>query len=210
MPTSRKRELARVLSGVDRFDHPRVDLEQYPTPPDLAAAIIHLADLRGDIDDQYVVDLGSGPGILAIGAAFRNPAQVVGIEIDPASIETARKNVESVTPPVTPEWILGDAMNPPLCPTTGATLLMNPPFGAQRGNIHADRQFLRAAIPLAAVTYSVHNAGSRSFIESFAADNGGEVTDAISMKMDLERQFSFHDLEETSIDTELYRIEWRS
>jgi putative methylase len=85
---------------------------------------------------------------------------------------------------------------------------MNPPFGAQHGNEHADRAFLATAAGLADVSYSIHNAGSREFVEAFAADNGGEVTHAFEATFDLDRQFDFHEADEKELRTEVYRIVW--
>ena len=204
-----KRRLERLLATVDRFEEPRLDLEQYPTPPTIAAHVVNLAALRGDLAGRTVVDFGSGPGILALGCAFCEPAHVVGIERDRTAIRIARGNERSLSPPVRPMWIWGDATVPPLC-TTDATVVMNPPFGAQAGHAHADRAFLSAANRIARVTYSMHNAGSRDFIHAFAADSGGTITDEVAVEMDLTHQFPFHTADRTSIDVELYRIEWRN
>ena len=87
--------------------------------------------------------------------------------------------------------------------------MMNPPFGAQQSMTHADRGFLAAAADIAAVSYSFHNAGSRAFVESFAADHGGTVTDAMAAEFDLAHQFSFHDAASVTVDAELFRITWR-
>ncbi len=105
------------------------------------------------------------------------------------------------------DWVRGDATRPPLC-LDGATVLMNPPFGAQDGNEHADRDFLAAAADLARVSYSVHNAGSREFVESFAADNGGEVTHAFAAEFDLPRQFAHHTDASRTLDAEVFRVVW--
>jgi len=75
--------LAQRLGVVAGFEDPQVGLEQYPTPPDLAAHLIHVADLQGDVEGQRVIDLGTGTGMLALGAALRGPASVVGIDVDP-------------------------------------------------------------------------------------------------------------------------------
>jgi len=88
-------------------------------------------------------------------------------------------------------------------------VVMNPPFGAQSGNEHADREFLATAAETAGVSYSLHNADSEAFVESFAADNGGEVTHAFAAQFDLPRQFEFHEDDRRSITAELFRIEWR-
>lgn len=202
------RGLEQILSRVAHFEHPSVELEQYPTPAHVAARLIHLADLRGDIQDRTVVDLGSGPGILAIGCAYRQPRRIVGVEIDARAMQIARANERRVDAPVPIDWLLADALAPPLCPTERTTVVMNPPFGAQRENVHADRGFLEAASRFATVSYSLHNEGSRAFIDAFVADRNGRVTDAVAVKMELDRQFPFHDEAQTEIDAELYRIVW--
>jgi putative methylase len=85
---------------------------------------------------------------------------------------------------------------------------MNPPFGAQAGNEHADREFLATASDVADVSYSIHNEGSREFVESFAADNGGEVTHAFAAEFELPRQFEFHEQAEHVVESEVFRIAW--
>ncbi|MFB6118409.1 METTL5 family protein [Halosegnis sp.] len=204
--TSRRR-LASELGVVAGFDDPRAPLEQYHTPPDLAAHIVHTADLNGDIEDATIVDLGCGTGMLALGAALRGPERVVGVELDPAPLATAGANERRVAARADVEWVRGDATRAPLC-VEDATVLMNPPFGAQDGNEHADRGFLATAADIAAVSYSVHNAGSREFVESFVADAGGEVTHAFAAEFDLPRQFDHHDDQTRRIDAEVFRVVW--
>ncbi len=204
---STRRRLAQELGVVAGFDDPRAPLEQYHTPPDLAAHIVHTADLHDDIEDQTVVDLGSGTGMLALGAALRAPSQVVGVELDPAPLTTARENEHRVAARASVEWVRADATDPPL-QATGVTVLMNPPFGAQAGNEHADREFLAAAASLSRVSYSVHNAGSRKFVQAFADDEEGDITHAFAAEFDLPRQYDHHTEAARTIDAEVFRIEW--
>lgn len=203
-----KRQLAKTLSNLAGFDHPRVDLEQYQTPGEIVAHLIHLADLQGDIAGRTVIDLGTGPGGFAIGAALRGAERVIGLERDRAALEIARTNAARVTGVTPIAWIRGDAMRAPLQRVPGATVIMNPPFGAQQGNRHADRAFLTAANALGRVSYSIHNAGSRSFIESFVPEAGGAVTDSYELTMPLPPQFDFHRDAEHEINAECYRIVW--
>lgn len=207
MPT--KSALAQQLGVVAGFDDPRADLEQYRTPPDLAAHLVHRADLQGDIQDRTVVDLGCGTGMLALGATLRGPETVVGVDIDPGALSTARENERKVGSTTSISWVRADATQAPLCPPEETTVVMNPPFGAQSGNEHADRRFLRTAAEISAVSYSLHNEGSRAFVDSFAADNGGDVSHAFAAEFDLPGQFEFHEEERRTIMAELYRIEWR-
>lgn len=201
-----KRALERRLDDLAPFADPAVELEQYPTPAPLAATLVHLADLQGDLD-RPVVDLGAGTGILALGASLRGAPQVLGIERDPAALVTARENEQTLDAPTPVDWLLADATRPPVR-LDAATVVMNPPFGAQRGHEHADRAFLAAAGELATVSYSVHNADSWEFVEAFSVDNGGTVTHAYRATIELDRQFPFHEADRSEHPVEVFRVEW--
>lgn len=205
---SSKSNLATQLGVVAGFEKPDAALEQYPTPPELAAHVIHVADLHGDIEGRTVVDLGAGTGMLGLGAAFRSPARVVGIEIDAGPITIARENERRVGTRAPIHWIRGDASRIPVRTTEPTTVVMNPPFGAQDGNRHADRGFLRTAAGLADVSYSIHNTGSQDFLEAFTADNDGTITHAFQAEFELDKQFDHQSADRTEIDTEVYRIDW--
>ena len=202
-----RRSLARSLEAVSDFTEPRVDLEQYLTPPEIAAHVCHTGALQGDLEGRTVVDLGTGTGMLAIGAQFAEPDRVVGVDRDPTVLAQARRNERRVLGREATEWLVADAARPPLC-LDNATVLSNPPFGAQRGNRHTDRAFLEATSRIAAVSYTFHNTGSRAFVESFATDRGGTVTHAFEARFELDRRFPFHTAETKSIDVEVFRIEW--
>lgn len=204
-----RRELGRLLESVSDFADPSPELEQYRTPPDLAAHVIEVAAMQSDLEDRIVVDLGSGTGMLALGAAFAGPETVIGIELDPDALVGARANERQIGPPLSVDWIRADARRPPI-QLEDATVLMNPPFGAQTGRRHADRKFLSAAAAIGAVSYSIHNEGSREFVEGFAADNRGTVTHAYRADFDLPRQFSFHQDDHRTLEAEVFRIEWDS
>jgi putative methylase len=207
---SSKSALAQQLAIVAGFENPRATLEQYRTPPELAAQLVHTADLNGDVEGRLVVDLGCGTGMLALGAALRGPRAVVGLDLDPAPLSTARQNERKVASATAIEWLRADATQAPLCPTDETTVLMNPPFGAQSGNEHADRRFLATAAAISDVSYSIHNEGSDEFVEAFAADNDGSVTHAFAAEFDLPRQFDHHDADSRTIQAEVFRIEWHS
>lgn len=206
---SSKRELAKRLRAIEGFDTPSPDLEQYRTPPEIAATLVHTAALQGDITDRTVVDLGCGTGMLALASSLTGSASVVGIDIDSQALETARENERrlGLTTPVS--WIRGDVRRSPLCVTDrDLTVLMNPPFGAQSGHEHADRAFLEVAGDIADVSYSIHNTGSNEFVESYVGDLGGAVTHAFEATFDLPRSFEFHTDESREIAVEVFRIEW--
>jgi putative methylase len=209
---STRRALARQLGTVAGFEHPESSLEQYHTPAEIAAHLIHLADLQGDIDGHTVIDFGTGTGMLALGAALRGADHVLGIDIDREPLETARRNARHVGAPAAIDWVQGDVTDGPVSnsqqPST--TVVMNPPFGAQDGNEGADRAFLETTRAIASVSYSLHNSGSQSFVEAYAEDNEGRITHAFEAELQLEQQFDFHEQETVTIDAECFRIEWTS
>ena len=205
-----KRELEGQLAVVAGFEDPQAALEQYPTPPALAAHVIHLADLHDDIEGRTVLDLGTGTGMLTLGAALRGPARVVAVELDGGPLSTAVENRRRVATATPIHWLQADATRLPLSIPEPVTVVMNPPFGAQDGQTGSDRGFLTTVASVASVSYSVHNAGSEEFIEAFAADNGGEVTHAFSAAFAVDNQFDHHDDDSREIDTEVYRIEWNN
>ena len=52
-----------------KIEEPKIQFEQYPTTPHLAARMLYTADtVYGDIEDKSVGDFGSGCGILSIAA----------------------------------------------------------------------------------------------------------------------------------------------
>lgn len=217
-----KRAVERRLTEVAGFSDPQAALEQYRTPPDIAAHLLHVAAMQGDVTDSRVLDLGTGTGTLALAAALHDPVAVLGVELDSDALATARDNEHRVEPSTDVDWLLADATDVPLCldsapamkqaNQTPLTVVTNPPFGAQDGNESADRRFLGTIAALAGdcpvVSYSVHNDGSQTFVESFAADNGGEVTAAFRVTFPLDRQFDHHSEDRVEIDAEVYRIEW--
>ncbi|WP_248515637.1 METTL5 family protein [Salinarchaeum laminariae] len=206
---STRRSLAQRLGVVAGFDDPRVDLEQYPTPPELAAYIVHVADMQDDLGGRTVVDLGTGTGMLALASALRGAQLVVGVELDSDALDTAATNEEKIGTTSEIEWVQADATRTPIVPDrSNTTVVMNPPFGAQNGNRGADREFLETARSIAGVSYSVHNEGSQSFLEAYVGDVGGDITHAFEAEFDLEHQFSFHEDETRTLDAEVYRIEW--
>lgn len=201
-----KRRLERRLADLQGFREPQVALEQYPTPPGLAANVVHRAALEGDLKGT-VVDLGSGTGLLTIAAAFETPARVIGLEIDADAIRIARHNEAECELQTPIEWIRGDGNDAPLCPPSRVTVVMNPPFGAQ-GASRGDRGFLETAGRIADVSYSIHNTGSQDFVEAFSHDHGGTVTHAFAAEIDLDRQFPFHTADVLTVDVEVFRIVW--
>ena len=97
----RLKHLEASLSCLQReFPDPKVDLEQYPTCPELAACVVDTAINRGDLGGpgQSCLDLGCGTGMLTVAAAFvvEEGEIVWGVDCDDDALKIARENVEHV------------------------------------------------------------------------------------------------------------------
>jgi putative methylase len=198
----KKRKLEMLLEKVKGFERPDVSREQYATPATVAAELLYFAFMNGDLEGS-VVDLGCGTGVLAIGASLLQQdagaiQKIIGIDSDISALVTAKDNARSLG--ATVEWICCDIRD--VCGQFD-TVIMNPPFGAQeKGN---DRPFLDKALQSGCVIYSIHNAGSQSFIESYIRGRG-IVTDMVKLKFPMRHTYKFHKKEIAYIDVELYRI----
>lgn len=193
----KKRNLEMILEKLDGFAAPDPRLEQYSTPALVASQLLYSALLRGDLEGT-VCDLGSGTGVLAIGASLLG-ARAVGVEIDPSAIRIARENARRVG--ADPQFVRGDVATIGL--KSVSTVVMNPPFGAQKGSF-GDRAFLRKAVEVADVIYSIHNCGSEGFIRRFVEPC--KVEEVKKIAFPLKRSFKFHTRDLQVLEVELYRI----
>ncbi len=194
-----KRQLEIQLAKLEVLESPSLGLEQYPVSAEVASELLYMAgfehnDLAGD-----VVDLGTGTGRLAIGAALMGAKQVIGVDIDRKSIATAIRNQKKTR--VEADWLVGD-----LDSIQGrfTTVLMNPPYGTRTP--HQDVRFLSRAFSLAPVTYSIHKSSTRRFLTQFAEKKGRRVDEVRSMTMTLPHLFNFHAKKRKDIAIDLYRI----
>ncbi|VVB89125.1 Ribosomal protein L11 methyltransferase [uncultured archaeon] len=195
----RQRRLEMMLEKVSGFRTPDPLKEQYSTPATVAAELLHFAFMRGDLTGT-VFDLGCGGGILAIGARLLGAEKVIGFDDDKDAIEIAQANAERLGVEV--EFVCSSIED--VC-GKAHTVVKNPPFGAQvKGS---DRPFLRKALELSGVVYSIHNAGSQEFIKKFISP--ALITDYRTIDFPIKRTFRFHTKEVKVIKAEIYRIEKR-
>ncbi len=191
----RQQELATRLSKLRVFGNPKASLEQWPTPGDLAAKILFL--IQDDITGKRVVDLGCGTGVLSIGAALLG-ASVTAVDIDPAALATARENAGKLDI----EWVCSDVAD---FKGRFDTVIMNPPFGAQRR--HADRPFVEAAVRLAPIVYSFHQSSTRTFINQLGRALNQKVSVVATFSFPLRAVFAFHRKRMVSRQTDLIKFE---
>lgn len=198
----RQRDLEIRLESVPAHPRPSPDLEQYRTPPKIAADVLYRALARGDIAERSVADLGCGTGMFLVGAGLLGAASLAGVDLDAASLDVARTCLAD-------HDLEADLRLGPVEALDGAfdTVVMNPPFGAQRAQRHADSTFLRHAIQLAPVTYSLHLQDTREHIERLARALGVRVEPLARYDFPLPAQFRFHTKEKLLVPVALFRFE---
>ena len=196
----KKQKLARTLQSVNPHPYPRASLEQYTIPADLASDILFLACyVHGDIDGKSVLDLGTGTGRLAIGASILGARYVVGIDIDRLALKVASDSCRRLDLEI--DWLLGEVGS-----LRGKvdTILMNPPFGTKRR--HADVKFLKVALKLGKVIYTIHKASTRQFLQSWLRQHHAHSVRVISTNMEIPHQFSFHTKRRDYVAVDVLRI----
>ncbi|WAC04718.1 MAG: METTL5 family protein [Methanoregula sp.] len=197
------KKLEMALQRLAGFPRPRAALEQYQTPAPLAARLLYHALMKGDIEKKSVCDLGTGTGVLAIGAALLGAENVRGIDIDHSATVVAKENATLMGVDV--EFLVVDVRDASLAGRIGNcdTVIMNPPFGAQEA--HADRPFIDLALLTAPVTYGIFNAGSTQFIRTYT-EGRAEIAERVGGVFPIKRTFSFHTKEIQEIEVEILRL----
>ena len=196
----RRSDLVRRLERVRPPAAPRPELEQVVTPPEAAAELLFTALGAGDLEGRSVLDLGSGTGRLAIGAALLGASPVVGVETDGASVEPARRAAADQRVEV--EFVAGDVSD---WTRPADVVVMNPPFGAQRA--HADRPFWNAAFRLARRSvYAFALAESRTFIARRAVAAEAHVFATRPVGWELPRTFPHHTRRRVALAVDLWAV----
>ena len=197
----KKKELEILLQKIPAFDAPSPTLEQYLTPAGIAADIIFTAHQYGDIKDKVVFDLGCGTGIFAIGAILTGAKKVIGFDIDNKSIEKAKKYAEKNKLNV--EFLVKDVLD---IKEKCDTIIMNPPFGAQKSNLKADRKFIEKGFDISSVIYSIHLKKTVPFIEKMVLALKGEITYYKNYIFPIKHTYNFHEKKTVDYDVSLLRI----
>ena len=195
----KKSHLKRKLSQVEDFKSPRVELEQYQTPPSLAADIVYSCYMQGH---EKIVDLGTGTGILAIGAALLG-LEVTGVEVDKSALEQARKNAERLGVEV-------DFVERDVGGFTGDfdAVVMNPPF-----NVQSDEgvKFWEKALEIGNNVFGVAGKGFRPRLKRLCADYNHEIVACEAYTLGLPASYEFHleESRETPVDVYVTKRESR-
>ncbi len=207
-----KKQLEIILSRLKPVQNPKPSLEQYTIPSNLAAEILNLAYLSGDIEDKTVFDLGCGTGRLAIGALLLGAKEVVGVDTDDNVLDVAEQNSHILHETLSEMKLKGSIkfLLSDIEKSSGKcdTIIQNPPFGIQ--SLHADRIFLEKALECGKRIYSLHKDGyekTREFLIKFIESKNGKVEQIIPYKFSIPHMFRFHRKPKKEFSVDLYVIE---
>ncbi|XP_042481299.1 rRNA N6-adenosine-methyltransferase METTL5 isoform X2 [Macadamia integrifolia] len=160
------KQLEGYLGNLEQFPNPKIELEQYPTGPHIASRMVFTAENSfGDIGGKVVADYGCGCGTLSVAAALLSAEYVMGIDIDPQSLEIASLNAEDLELDI--NLIQSDIRNSAWRGSVVDTIIMNPPFGTRKKG--ADMDFLFMALKVASqAVYSLHKTTTREHVKRTA------------------------------------------
>jgi len=199
--TMKQKDLEIILQKVPTYERPNPFIEQYITPANIAADIIFTAFRFGDVQDKKVVDLGCGTGIFSFGAKLANAKEVVGIDIDEQCIKIAKKYAEKNNEDI--QFITKDVKDVDIkCDT----IIMNPPFGAQKSNRGADRIFIEKGFEISKVIYSLHLSKTTDFIEKMVLSLNGEINYKKDYIFPIKHSYFFHKNKIVNYNVSLLRV----
>jgi len=191
------KDLEIMLQGLHGFSKPKLHLEQYTTPPHLAASIVWLSFMRGELG--RVVDVGCGPGVFAVAAASLG-SKVVCMDVD----EDAVKDCLSNSAQLSIDAVVMDALRPGIRDNYAATCFINPPFGiwSRHG---LDTDMVKAALGFCNVIYSIHK---RSIATTVLRKIGGQAVGHSTLV--LPHTYPHHDKHRHDVEVIIVRTEKRS
>lgn len=201
-----KKELSFLLSKLKTFNDSKIKLEQYQTECEIAASILWMAYMNGDIVKKILADFGCGTGIFGIGALILGAKKVFFVDVDKEAIEIAKENVilmeEVVKKEFNFEFLNQDVK---IFKHKVDVIVENPPFGVKKE--HADKEFLEKAMEIGNKIYSIHKIESKNFIDKLAKDNDFSQELIWEFEFPLKKIKSYHKKKVYNVEVGLWRLE---
>ena len=185
-----KKQLEIELSKIiDDFKEPKIKFEQYMTPPEIAAFMIHYAWMKGEIENKKIIDIGAGTGMLGIGAAFLG-GDVTMIEIDKDAYEILKNNVAKTDHEIR---LINKNIFDFDFDEEYDTALINPPFGIKSKN--KDMDFIVKASKISKHIFSIHDGSESNInnIKSLFEKNNLEIIESLIMDFNLKSTYPWHE-----------------
>lgn len=185
-----KKQLEIELSKIiDDFKEPKIKFEQYMTPPEIAAFMIHYAWMKGEIENKKIIDIGAGTGMLGIGAAFLG-GNVTMIEIDKDAYEILKNNVAKTDHEIR---LINKNIFDFDFDEEYDTALINPPFGIKSEN--KDMDFIVEASKISKHIFSIHDGSESNInnIKSLFEKHNLKIIESLMMDFSLKSTYPWHE-----------------
>jgi len=148
-----------------------------------------------------VLDLGCGTGIFSVGASLTGAKKVIAVDIDKNAISIAKNYAQENKLDI--EFLVQNIDDVKIkCDT----IIMNPPFGAQKSNEKADRKFIEKAFEISSVIYSLHLSKTILFITKMVKALKGEISYSKDYIFPIKHTYDFHEKNVVNYDVTLLRI----
>ncbi|GIY37974.1 rRNA N6-adenosine-methyltransferase METTL5 [Caerostris darwini] len=201
-------KLQEILDSLDVYETPNIALEQYATPPHLAAQWMNImAENTGEVEGKIIGDLGCGCGTLTIAAAVYGAEMCVGFDIDKSALEIAQRNKEDLELQNV-DFVQCDVMdlNDSRWHKAFDTVVLNPPFGT-KGNKGIDMMFLKTALSLARNSvYSLHKSSTIEHIKKKAKEWNVTIHPMYKMIFNLNKSYHRHKSNLRDIEVSVIRF----
>lgn len=199
----KKKQLEMAIDSIPSHPNPKVDLEQYSTPSQIASDLLWNAYTLGDIEGKSIADLGCGCGIFAISSILLGARDALGVDIDSESVEVARNYSEDLK---NIKFMVNDVAH---IDVTGKidTVFQNPPFGSQKNaEKGTDLNFLQVAKSLnPQIIYSFHMASTFDFLIEYYKKIGLEITHGFRYSFPIPKIYKFHRQESRDVEVIVFR-----
>jgi putative methylase len=200
-----KKELEVELSKLKVYENPKLELEQYPTPSNIAAEWVWSMALKGEVAGKIFLDAACGPGIIGIGLLLMGAKKVFLLDKDEEIIRTSIENYNNIKEKyeiAEGDFIIGDIS---LFDDQVDIVVQNPPFGTKLE--HIDKKFLEKAFESAKIVYSMHKYSTKEFVSAIAKDYKFKITDLWRFSFPIKSTFKFHKKPVKVVDVGLWRME---
>jgi putative methylase len=85
------------------------------------------------------------------------------------------------------------------------TVIMNPPFGAQKSNQKADRKFIEKGFKISQIIYSLHLSQTTPFINKMISSLNGKISYSKDYAFPIKHIYNFHEKRVVEYDVTLLR-----
>lgn len=210
MARMKLKKLEDYLQGVEGFEFPKIEYEQYMTPSHIASCMVYEIQAKfDDIENKMVGDLGAGCGMLSIASFLLGADLTVGFELDSDAIDIFRRNVTEMELPSV-DCIQCDVLRDLECSrfvNNFDTVILNPPFGTKK-NAGMDIRFLETAVQLSSNSvYSLHKTSTRDFIRRRSSEWNVKPEVIAKLRYNLESTYKFHKQKSVDIEVDVWRFD---